>query len=185
VRTALGAKRLRVVRQMLTESVVLALAGAFLGIPLAMWALKLFIRLSATDLSRMQNASVDGTVLAFTAAIAMLTSVVFGLVPALRASSPNLTEFMKEGRGTTAGSAHQRLRGILVIAETTLGLALLVIAGLLLRSFHRILSVDPGMDTHNVLTINFDLPEKKYNERQQIEFYTQLLQRLQSLPGVT
>jgi putative ABC transport system permease protein len=124
-------------------------------------------------------------VLAFTAAIAVLTSIVFGLVPALRASSPNLTEFMKEGRGTTASSTHQRLRGALVIAETTLGLALLVIAGLLLRSFHRILSVDPGMNTHNVLTINFDLPDKKYNERQQIEFYTQLLPRLQAIPGVT
>jgi predicted permease len=184
VRTALGAKRIRVVRQMLTESVVLALAGAVLAIPLAMWALKLFIHLNATDLSRVQSAGVDGTVLAFTAAITMLTSVIFGLAPALRASSPNLTEFMKEGRSTTAGSAHQRLRGALVIAETALGLMLLVMAGLLLRSFHRILSVDPGMNPHGVLTLAFDLPEKKYSDQQQVEFYTQLLSRLQSLPGV-
>ena len=184
VRTALGAKRLRVVRQMLTESVVLALAGALLGIPLAMWALRLFVHLNATSLSRVQSAGVDGTVLAFTAAITMLTSVVFGLVPALRASSPNLTEFMKEGRSTTAGSAHQRLRGALVIAETALGLMLLVVAGLLLRSFHRILSVDPGMNPHGVLTLTFDLPEKKYSDQQQVEFYKQLLPRLQSLPGV-
>ncbi|HST79085.1 MAG TPA: ABC transporter permease, partial [Verrucomicrobiae bacterium] len=185
VRAALGARRVRVVRQMLTESLALGVAGALLGIPFAMLALKLFISLNAQNMRRIESASLDGTVLAFTATIAVLTSVAFGLVPALRASSPNLTEFMKEGRGTTASSAHLRLRGALVVAETTLGLALLVIAGLLLRSFHRILSVDPGMDTHNVLTINFDLPDKKYNEQQQIEFYTQLLSRLQALPGVT
>jgi putative ABC transport system permease protein len=185
VRAALGARRTRVVRQMLTESLVLGIGGALLGIPLAMWALKVFISLNAQNMRRIESAGLDGRVLAFTAGIVVLTSIVFGLVPALRASSPNLTEFMKEGRGTTAGSTHQRLRGALVIVETTLGLTLLVTAGLLLRSFHRILSVDPGMDTHKVLTINFDLPEKKYNERQQIEFYTQLLQRLQSLPGVT
>jgi putative ABC transport system permease protein len=184
VRAALGARRIRVVRQMLTESLALGIAGALLGIPLAMWALKVFVSLNVQNMRRIESAGLDGRVLAFTAAIAVLTSIVFGLVPALRASSPNLTEFMKEGRGTTAGSAHQRLRGALVIAETTLGLTLLVIAGLLLRSFHRILSVDPGMDTHNVLTINFDLPDKKYNEKQQIDFYTQLLPRLQALPGI-
>lgn len=184
VRAALGAKRIRVVRQMLIESVVLALAGAVLGIPLAMWALKLFIHLNAQDLPRMQSAGLDGMVLAFTAAIAVLTSVAFGLVPALRASSTNLTKFMKEGRGTTASNAHQRLRGALVIAETALGLMLLVVAGLLLRSFHRILSVDPGMNPQNVLTLTFDLPEKKYSEQQQVQFYTQLLPRLQALPGV-
>jgi putative ABC transport system permease protein len=185
VRAALGARRTRVVRQMLTESLALGVAGALLGIPLAMLALKVFISLNAQNMRRIESASLDGTVLTFTAAIAVLTSIAFGLVPALRASSPNLTEFIKEGRGTTASSTHLRLRGALVIAETTLGLALLVIAGLLLRSFHRILSVDPGMDTHNVLTINFDLPDKKYNEQQQIQFYTQLLPRLQALPGVT
>ena len=120
----------------------------------------------------------------FTAVIALLTSVVFGLVPALRASSPNLTEFMKEGRGTTAGGSHQRVRSTLVVLETTFGLALLVVAGLLLRSFHRLLAVDPGLNPHNVLTLTFDLPEKKYSELQQVDFYTQLLARLQSVPGV-
>lgn len=185
VRAALGARRIRVVRQMLTESIVLALAGAFLGLPLAIWALKMFISLNAEKMPRIQSAALDGSVLAFTAAIALITSIVFGLVPALRASSPNLTEFMKEGRGTTAGSSHQRLRGVLVVAETTLGLTLLVVAGLLLRSFHRILSVDPGMNPHGVLTVKFDLPDKKYNEQQQIEFYTQLLPRLRALPGVS
>ncbi|MGH9567649.1 MAG: ABC transporter permease, partial [Candidatus Angelobacter sp.] len=121
VRAALGARRGHIVRQMLTESLVLGLGGALLGIPLAAWALKLFISLNADKLPRIASARLDGTVLAFTAAIALLTSFVFGLVPALRASSPNLTEFMKEGRGTTAGSSHQRLRGVLVVLETTLG----------------------------------------------------------------
>jgi putative ABC transport system permease protein len=184
VRAALGAKRIRVVRQMLTESLVLGLGGALLGIPLAIWALKLFINLNGTDLRRIQGASVDGTVLAFTVAVALFTSIVFGLVPALRASSPNLTEFMKEGRSTTSGSAHQRLRGALVVAETTMGLVLLVVAGLLLRSFYHMLSIDPGMNPHNVLTLTFDLPQKKYSDKQQIDFYTQLLERLQSVPGV-
>ena len=184
VRAALGARRIRVVRQMLTESLVLGLGGAILGVPLAMWALKLFISLNAADLPRIQSAGLDVTVLAFTAAIALITSVIFGLAPALRASSPNLTEFMKEGRGTTAGSSHQRLRGTLVVVETALGLTLLVVAGLLLRSFHRMLSVDPGMNPHGVLTLTFDLPDKKYSEQQQIEFYTQLLPRLQAIPGV-
>lgn len=185
VRAALGARRMRVVRQMLTESVVLGFAGALLGIPLALWALKAFITLNAAKMPRIQSAGLDGTVLAFTAGVALLTSIIFGLVPALRASSPNLSEFMKEGRGTTTGSAHQRLRGLLVIVETTLGLTLLVIAGLLLRSFHHILSVDPGMNPHQLLTVNFDLPQKKYNEQQQITFYSELLRRLQNVPGVT
>jgi len=98
LRAALGARRIRVVRQMLTESVVLAMGGAIIGIPIALWALKLFIALNAQNLPRIQNAGLDGNVLLFTAGIALLTSLIFGLVPALRASSPNLTEFMKEGR---------------------------------------------------------------------------------------
>ncbi len=184
LRAALGAKRVRVVRQMLTESVVLAMGGAIIGIPIAMWALKLFIALNAQNLPRIQNAGLDGSVLLFTAGIALLTSLIFGLVPALRASSPNLTEFMKEGRGTTASGSHQRLRGALVVMETAGGLVLLVVAGLLLRSFHRLLSVDPGLNPRNVLTLTFDLPDAKYNDQQQMDFYTQLVSRVDKLPGV-
>lgn len=184
LRAALGASRMRVIRQMLTESLVLGITGAVLGVPLAWWAVQVFVKLNADTMRRIQGASLDGTVLAFTAAIAVLTSILFGLVPALKASSPNLNEFMKEGRGATAGASSHRLRGSLVVAETMLGLMLLVVAGLLLRSFHRILSVDPGMNPHNVLTLNFDLPDKSYNETQQIDFYTQLLSRLRAVPGV-
>src|SRR6185312_14646202 len=184
VRVALGAKRGHIIRQMLTESMVLGLAGALLAIPLALWALKIFVSLNADKLPRIAAAGLNSSVLAFTGAMALVTGIIFGLVPALRTSSPNLTEFMKEGRGTTASASHQRIRGALVVLETTLGLTLLVVAGLLLRSFHRILSVDPGMNPHNVLTLTFDLPEKKYSEQQQVDFYTQLLQRLQTVPGV-
>ncbi len=183
LRAALGAKRIRVVRQMLTESFVLAMGGAIIGIPIAMWALKLFIALNAQNLPRIQNAGLDGSVLLFTAGIALLTSLVFGLVPALRASSPNLTEFMKEGRGTTASGSHQRLRGALVVMETAGGLVLLVVAGLLLRSFHRLLSVDPGLNPRNVLTLTFDLPDAKYNDQQQMDFYTQLVSRVREPAG--
>jgi predicted permease len=185
VRAALGAKRSRVVGQMLTESVVLALGGAALGIPLAMWVMKAFIKLNVQELPRIQSATIDGTVLAYTAGITLLTSLFFGLVPALRASKPNLTEFMKEGRSTTASKSHQRLRSTLAVVETALGLVLLVTAGLLLRSFHRMLEVDPGFNTANLLTFNFDLPEAKYPQAKQIEFYNELLPRLQALPGVT
>jgi putative ABC transport system permease protein len=184
LRAALGAKRVRVVRQMLTESVVLSLGGAIIGIPIALWALKLFIALNAQNLPRIQNAGLDGTVLLFTAGIALLTSLIFGLVPALRTSSPNLTEFLKEGRGTTASGHHQRLRGALVVMETAGGLVLLVVAGLLLRSFHRLLSVDPGLNPRNVLTLTFDLPETKYNDQQQMDFYSELVSRARNLPGV-
>ncbi len=183
VRAALGAKQMRVIRQMLTESMVLAVGGAILAIPIALWALKIFIKLNAENLPRLQSAQLDGTVLGFTAIIAVVTSIVFGLVPALRAAKPNLTEFLKERRGG-GGSSNQRLRSGLIVVETTFGLALLVVAGLLLRSFHRLLEVDPGLNPRNVLTLTFDLPEKKYSEQQQVDFYRQLLTRAEALPGV-
>jgi putative ABC transport system permease protein len=184
IRASIGAKRSQIVRQMLTESMVLGVGGALLGIPIAMWALKLFIAMNAQKLPRIQSAGLDGRVLLFTIGIALLTSLIFGLVPALKSSKPNLTEFMKEGRGTTASVAHQNLRSILVVLETTIGLVLLVIAGLLVRSFHRLVSVDPGLNPASVLTLTFDLPETKYNDQQQMDFYTQLLARLRNLPGV-
>ncbi len=184
IRASIGAKRAQIVRQMLTESLVLAVGGGLLGIPIAMWALKLFIALNAQNLPRIQSAGLDGSVLLFTGGIALLTSLFFGLIPALKISKPNLTEFMKEGRGTTASVAHQSLRSALVVFETTIGLVLLVIAGLLVRSFHRLVSVDPGLNPASVLTLTFDLPETKYNDQQQMDFYTQLLTRLRNVPGV-
>lgn len=184
VRAALGAKQARVIRQMLTESLVLAIGGAILAIPIALWALNLFIKLNAANLPRLQSAELDSTVLGFTAIIAVITSIIFGLVPALRASKPNLTEFLKDRRGGAGGSSNQRLRSSLIVVETTFGLTLLIIAGLLLRSFHKLMDVDPGLNPRNVLTLTFDLPDKKYSEQQQVDFYRQLLARAQALPGV-
>jgi putative ABC transport system permease protein len=184
VRSALGAARGRLVRQLLTESLLLSLGGAILALPLASFTLKLFLRFS--PLPRMGNAAVNGPVILFTVGLALATSIIFGLAPALRSANPNLLQFMKEGaRGTSSGTSHQRLRSALVIAETSIGLVLLVTAGLLLRSFHRLLHVDPGFNPDHVLTFNFDLPEAKYNSDQQIRFYDDLLQQLKALPGVT
>ena len=185
VRAALGAARIRVVRQLMTESFLLSLGGTIFAIPLASWAVKLFLNLNAANLPRMTANAIDGQVLAFTLAIAVLTSFLFGLVPALRSSSPNLLHFMKDGgRGGSTGTSHQRLRSVLVVAETAIGLILLVTAGLLLRSFHRLTHVDPGFNPKNVLTFNFDLFESKYPAAQQTQFYNQFLQRLKTLPGV-
>jgi putative ABC transport system permease protein len=184
VRAALGAKQIRVIRQMLTESLVLAMGGAILAIPIALWALNLFIKLNAENLPRLHSAELDSTVLGFTAIIGVITSIVFGLVPALRASKPNLTEFLKDRRVGAGGTSNQHLRSSLIVVETTFGLALLVVAGLLLRSFNRLMEVDPGLNPRNVLTLTFDLPEKKYSEQQQVDFYRQLLSRAQALPGV-
>ena len=186
VRAALGAARIRVVRQLLTESFLLSLGGTVFAIPLASWAIKLFLNLNARNLPRMTSAVFDGRMLVFTLAIAVITSLAFGLVPALRSSDPNLLQFMKEGgRGSSTGTSHQRLRSVLVVAETAVGLVLLVTAGLLLRSFHHLVQVDPGFDPRNVLTFNFDLPEAKYNPEKQVQFYDQLLTRLKALPGVS
>ncbi|HEV3042123.1 MAG TPA: ABC transporter permease [Candidatus Angelobacter sp.] len=185
VRAALGAARIRVVRQLLTESLLLGLGSALISIPLASWAIRLFANLNAQALPRMRYAIVDGRVLAFTAVIAIATSLVFGLVPAWRASHPNLVQFLKDGGRGNVGGSHQRLRGLLVIAETAIGLVLLVTAGLLLRSFHRLMQVDPGFNAGNVLTFTFDLPDAKYNENQVVQFYDRLLPQLKNLPGVT
>jgi len=185
VRAALGAARIRVVRQLMTESFLLSLGGAIFALPLASWAVKAFLNLNAANLPRMTDNAFDGQVLAFTLAIAVITSFLFGLVPALRSSSPKLLHFMKDGgRGGSTGSSHQRLRSVLVVAETAIGLMLLVTAGLLLRSFHHLTHIDPGFNPKNVLTFSFDLFESKYPPPQQTQFYDQFLQRLRTLPGV-
>ena len=185
VRTAVGASRRRVIGQLFTESLVLAAAGAALGIPLAAWGIKFFLHLNVPSISRIQTTALDGYVLAFTAAVTVLTSFIFGLAPAFRSSDLNLVESLKEGgRGVGTGVAHQRLRNWLVIAETAIGLVLLVFAGLFLRTFQHLLRVDPGFNPNQVLTLNFELPEAKYPSAQQVLFYDQLLPRLRNLPGV-
>jgi predicted permease len=186
IRSALGATRARVVRQLLAEALALSLAGAALGTGVASWALSGILKLYPSNLPRAAEIGIDHRVLFFTVALAIVTGVVFGIVPALQVSKPNLTEAMRESsRSTTVGAGHHRLRSGLVIAETALGMMLLVGAGLLIRSFDRLSRVDLGLNPDHVLTGNFNLSDTRYNPDQQDRFINDLLQRLRALPGVT
>ncbi len=184
IRTALGASRWRVVRQLLTESVLLAIAGGAVGLLLALWGTDLLLALAPLDLPRVKDVALDSRVIAFTLSVTLLTGIIFGLVPALQASRPNLNETLKEGgRGTTGG--HHRVRGSLVITEVALALVLLVGAGLLIRSFYRIQQVNPGFNIRNAMAVTVSLPGKKYPQPDQlVAFYTQLIERVSGLPGV-
>lgn len=185
-RTALGAGRWRIVRQLLTESLLLSVVGGVLGLLLAKWGLDLLLTLAPPGLPRMSNVSVDGRALAFTAGITLLTGVVFGLVPALQASRPNLNETLKDaGRGSSEGGRRQLVRSTLVVLEVASALVLLVGAGLMIKSFWRLQQVDPGFNPGNALTVTVQLPPKKYKEdSQQVIFFQQLLEKVAALPGV-
>jgi putative ABC transport system permease protein len=186
IRTALGAGRWRIVRQLLTESLLLSLIGGAVGLLLAIWGKDLLLSLAPEDLPRVREASLDGWVLAFTAGITLLTGLSFGLVPALQASKPNLNETLKDaGRGSTEGGRRHLVRSVLVVLEVATALVLLVGAGLMIKSFMRLQNVDPGFNPNNALTVKISLPQKKYPEAdQQATFYKQLLEKVSTLPGV-
>lgn len=186
IRTALGAGRWRIVRQLMTESMVLSLTSAILGLLLAVWGIHLLVALSPADLPRVKEVTIDWRVLGFTFAVSLLTGILFGLLPALQASRPNLNERLKAGgRSASSGLAHNRLRGFLVVGEIALSLVLLVGAGLLIRSFARLQAVDPGFNPRNVLTMQLDLSGPNYKKGSQvIAFHDQLLERVRQLPGV-
>jgi putative ABC transport system permease protein len=181
VRVALGAGRARIVRQLLTESVLLAAMGAALGILLAFWGTSLIISQVPDGIPRLQEARVDAPVLVFTLAVSLLTGLLFGLAPALQASRPNLTEGLKEGERGSSGR-RQRLRGALVICEVALTLALLAGAGLLIQSFLRVLQVDPGFKARNLLTMQLSV--NNADGHQVANFFEQLQREVRSLPGV-
>jgi predicted permease len=186
IRAALGATRGSIMRQLIAESLLLSLTGAVLGVGAAEWALSAILRLYPDNLPRAAQIGIDYRVLLFTAGLAILTGIVFGLVPALQVSKPNLTEVIRDGgRGTTAGAAHNRLRSGLVIAETALGIVLLAGAGLLIRSLNRLAHTDLGFNPENVLTATFDLSETRYNPDQQDQFIRELVTRLRALPGMS
>jgi putative ABC transport system permease protein len=186
IRAALGATRGSIMRQLIAESLLLSLTGAVLGVGAAEWALSAILRLYPDNLPRAAQIGIDYRVLLFTAGLAIITGIVFGLVPALQVSKPNLTEVIREGgRGTTAGAAHNRLRSGLVIAETALGIVLLAGAGLLIRSLNRLAHTDLGFNPEHVLTATFDLSETRYNPDQQDQFIRELVTRLRALPGVS
>src|SRR6059058_389034 len=166
IRVALGAGPWRLLRQMLTESVLLALTGAGAGIVLSIWGLDLLKRISARTVPRLAEVNVDLEVLVITAIVAVGTGILFGLIPAFATAKPELTEALKEGgRSSTTGAERNQVRNSLVIAEIALALVLLVGAGLLLKSYARVQNIDPGFDHRNVLTAEVNLPAPKYPQR--------------------
>jgi putative ABC transport system permease protein len=184
IRTALGASRGRIIRQLLTESILLSVAGGALGLLLARWGVKLIVAISPNSIPRATEIDLDGRVVAFTVGISLFTGIIFGLVPALQSSKPDLNETLKDaGRGSTA--SRHLFRSGLVVSEVALTLVLLIGAGLMIRSFYRLQQVDPGFNYDHLLTFNVSLPPKKYPEDQQkINFYEQLTEKLRALPGV-
>jgi putative ABC transport system permease protein len=184
VRVALGAGRMRVVRQLLTESVLLALLGGTAGVLLAMWSLDLLLSLVPADLPRLIEVGVDGRVLGFALGVTVLVGVLFGLAPAFQVSRLNLQEGLRAG-WSTGGAAPSRTRNVLVTAEVALAVVLSVGAGLLARSFVRLLQVDPGFTTEKVLTLRVAPPRSRYAQTGELaRFYREVGQRIGALPGV-
>jgi putative ABC transport system permease protein len=194
IRVALGAGPWRLLRQMLTESVLLSLAGAAGGVVLSIWGLDLLKHIGARTVPRLAEVNVDLVVLVITAVVAVGTGILFGLIPALASAKPELTEALKEGgRGSNTGARRNRLRNSLVVAEIALALVLLVGAGLLLKSYMRLQNIDPGFDRRNVLTAEINLSDTKYPRRASadyrrgeamINFWNEALRRVRQLPGV-
>jgi putative ABC transport system permease protein len=184
LRTALGAGRWRIMRQLLIESLLLAIVGGALGFVLSLWALHLLLTAIPIDLPFWMNFGIDVRVLGFTVAITLLTGLIFGAAPALQTSRVDLNDTLKEGGRGTVG-ARGRSRSILVVTEIALSLVLLVGAGLMIQSFMRLRRVNIGLDAKNVLTTTFILPMAKYREGdQRAAFFKQLVERVRSLPGV-
>jgi putative ABC transport system permease protein len=186
VRTALGANRLRIVRQLLTESVILSVIGAGLGLLLASWGVDLLVAMEPQGIPRLTEIRVDRVVMLFALGVSVATGLVFGMIPALHATRPGVAGSLKEGgRGALTTRSGARVRGALVVAEMALAVTLLTGAGLLIRSFVRLAAVDPGFHVQQALTFALSLPEARYaKEPQQIAFFDQLLPRLKTLPGV-
>ncbi|HSL55802.1 MAG TPA: ABC transporter permease [Pyrinomonadaceae bacterium] len=188
VRTALGASRWRIVSQLLTESVIVALAGGTLGILIGFWGIDALRAANPGEATKYApgwyQLGINSTVLLFTLGLSLLSGIVFGLAPALQVSRPNLNDSLKEGTRGTTGTSH-RLRSSLVVFEVALSLMLLVGAGLLTRSFLSLLRTDPGFNPDNVITMNLVLPAAKYKDRPaRAAFYDDLVQRVKTQPGV-
>ncbi len=186
LRTALGASRWRILRQMITESLLLSVLGGALGALLATWGVKVLVTLSEDSLPRTANVKIDATVLAFTLLISLVTGLLFGLAPALRTMKLNLIDSLKDGaRGGAESTLRNRTRSLLVVFESAVAVMLLIGAGLLVRSLIALQHVDPGFDSNNVLTFRVDLSRKKYDKTDQAaNFFQQLETRVGGLPGV-
>jgi putative ABC transport system permease protein len=186
LRASLGAGRSRLLVQAITQSVVLSLLGGALGLALAKWGTSLFVSLAPPELDRFRGIQMDARLFAFIFGISLFTGIVFGLIPALGATSGNASDSLKEsGRGTTAGKFSHAFRNILVAAEFALALILLVSAGLMIKGFSRLQSVNPGFNPRDLLTMHLQLPITRYDKiPQQTAFRRELLARLNQLPGV-
>ena len=186
IRSALGASRFRLLRLMLTESLLLAAAGGALGLLLASYGIDLLLKLEPGILPRTNEIGIDKGVLAFTSGVSLLCGLIFGIVPALQVSRTNLNESLKEGgRSSTAARGRTRLRGLLVVSQTALALVLLAGAGLMIKSFIRLQQVNPGFNAEGLLTVQVSPAQSRYNEGQnRVAFHRALLERVRALPGV-
>jgi putative ABC transport system permease protein len=186
VRTALGAGRARLLRQLLTESVLLASAGGIGGVLLGAWGLRALLAVVPDNLARVDAVHIDGSVLLFTSALTLLTGIIFGLAPALQVSKPDLIETLKEGgRAGNKGARAHRVRSTLVIAQVALSLVLLTGAGLMLRSFAELQAASPGVDPPNVVAAGVSLPGARYGtDAPRQQFMRRIIDRLEATPGV-
>ena len=185
IRAALGASRIRVIRQLLTESLLLSLCGGAVGLLLAVWWSDLLIALGKEDIPRAVQVGIDWRVLGFTLGVSLLTGLIFGLAPAFHSSKYELVDSLKEGgRGTSEGARRNKMRSVLVVSELAIAVVLLVCAGLLLQSLWRLRSVNSGLQSGNILTFNVGLPEVKYKFDGQAQFFIDLKGRLEATPGV-
>ncbi len=185
IRVALGASRFRVVRQLLAESFLLAFVGGTGGLLLAWWGIDLLASFGPNDLPRMDEIAINPSVCIFTFTLAILSTIVFGLVPALQISRPHVSESLHGSKGSTGNLQSHRLRGALIVSQVALSLLLLAGAGLLIKSFYNLRNASPGFDPSRVLMMNFVLPGVKYpKEDQQIRFFDAFLSKLATLPGL-
>ncbi|HSE19724.1 MAG TPA: ABC transporter permease [Pyrinomonadaceae bacterium] len=184
IRLAMGANRLRLIRQLLTESILLSTAGGAVGVLLAVWILKMLLALKPPiDFPLALDVSVDWRVLLFSLAVSAAAGVIFGFAPALQATRPNLVGALKD-TAAQGGSVKTKLRSVLVVAQISISLIVLISAGLVVRTLQQLQTMNPGFDTQNALTMSFDLGLQGYDEARGQQFYKQLTERLQSLPGV-
>jgi putative ABC transport system permease protein len=184
IRAAMGASRTRVLRQMLTESVLLSVIGGVVGLLLSVWLTQALLSIVPEGAPRLDQVGIDYRVLTFALGVSALTGILFGIVPALHASKLDVTSALKEGGRTGEGHRRTSARSLLLIGEVALSLMLLVGAGLLIKSFLRLQELQPGFNAHNVLIANLALPGAKYKDQGFVEFFRRLEERLEAVPGV-
>jgi putative ABC transport system permease protein len=184
IRAAMGASRTRVLRQMLTESVLLSAIGGIAGLVLSLWLTQVLMSMLPEGAPRLEQIGIDYRVLTFALVVSALTGILFGIVPALQASKLDVTSALKEGGRSGEGQRRTSARSLLLIGEVALSLMLLVGAGLLIKSFLRLQEIRPGFNAHNVLIANLALPGAKYKDQGFVEFFRQLKERLEAAPGV-